>query len=167
MNAILEEPRLAVHNYAESALETIVYTIGYEGRSIFEYQSLLSAANVQLVIDVRMNPISRKKGFSKTALSSSLSDIGVGYLHIKELGIESSLRKNLGSEDSYEDLFALYASVLLPSAREGVNKLYTALKMSSPVALTCFERDAIHCHRHCISDYLFDIGALVHEPVHL
>jgi uncharacterized protein (DUF488 family) len=45
-------------------------TIGYEGVSIDAFIATLKAAKVTLLLDVRELPISRRRGFSKTALSS-------------------------------------------------------------------------------------------------
>ena len=49
------------------------FTIGYEGRAIDEYMNLLLENHVKVLCDVRKNPISRKRGFSKTALSEELN----------------------------------------------------------------------------------------------
>jgi len=68
---------------------TILYTIGYEKRTIGEYIEILVTNDVALVIDVRKNPLSRKKGFSKKALASALSEVGIAYRHLPELGIAS------------------------------------------------------------------------------
>src|SRR5690606_25501465 len=43
-----------------------LFTIGYEGRTQEEYLALLGEAGVTLLVDVRRNPISRKKGFSRS-----------------------------------------------------------------------------------------------------
>ncbi len=47
---------------------SIVYTIGYEGTDIDRFVSTLKAVGVEVVADVRAIALSRKKGFSKTAL---------------------------------------------------------------------------------------------------
>jgi uncharacterized protein (DUF488 family) len=43
-------------------------TIGYEGREINEFVKYLKQYNISCLIDIREIPISRKKGFSKSAL---------------------------------------------------------------------------------------------------
>lgn len=60
-----------------------------------KYLSILASSEVALVIDVRKNPLSRKKGFSKRAFAGALSDAGIAYRHLPALGIASSLRQNL------------------------------------------------------------------------
>ena len=98
-----------------SNADEALFTIGYEKRSVDEYISLLLANDVALVIDVRKNPLSRKKGFSKKALANSLSHVGISYRHMPELGIDSSLRKNLKDRDDYDQLFVHYTPTFCPT----------------------------------------------------
>ena len=42
-----------------------IVSIGYEQRDVSELIGLLKANGVVTLVDVRLNPISRKKGFSK------------------------------------------------------------------------------------------------------
>ena len=74
------------------------------------------------MIDVRKNPISRKKGFSKTKLSEQLKEHGIKYFHLPNLGIESSLRKTLSMKEpeTYEKLFDYYDRVIIPSAEDSI-----------------------------------------------
>ena len=65
---------------------TPLHTIGYEGSSIDEFLATLGAVGIDLLIDVRDVPISRKKGFSKSALASHLAHHRIEYLHLKGLG---------------------------------------------------------------------------------
>jgi uncharacterized protein (DUF488 family) len=65
---------------------TRLYTVGYQGRSLAELLDSLSRAEVQRVVDVRELPLSRKPGFSKTALAAALAERGIEYVHVKPLG---------------------------------------------------------------------------------
>ena len=76
-----------------------LFTIGYEGRNIEEYLGLLKKNIVKLVIDVRRNPISRKRGFSKNRMREALSSEGIEYMHFPQLGIESKNRKSADSDN--------------------------------------------------------------------
>ena len=58
-----------------------IYTIGYEGKSIDEFIEELKNQGVKNLIDVRIRAGSRKKGFSKTALSEYLNNAGITYNH--------------------------------------------------------------------------------------
>jgi len=46
-----------------------VFTIGYEQTTVAELIAALKAAGVERVVDVRALPLSRRPGFSKTALA--------------------------------------------------------------------------------------------------
>jgi hypothetical protein len=133
--------------------EQILFTIGYEGISVENYLNALIKNDVRVLCDVRNNPISRKFGFSKNSLQKYLCNIGIEYIHFPELGIRSEKRKNLNSDVDYQNLFKEYKSSL-SNCREFLDKLYMLLETKSRIALTCFEYEASHCHRHVIRDYL-------------
>ncbi|GLV54366.1 hypothetical protein KDH_12140 [Dictyobacter sp. S3.2.2.5] len=140
-------------NWTESQ-EPTFFTIGYEGLSIDAYLGLLISNNVAALIDVRKNPISMKYGFSKKKLSYFLSDAGITYIHVPELGIPSNLRHDLQSESDYRQLFNFYSEHILPEQSEQLTRLKQIAKDDKRVAITCFEADHMHCHRHRIAAYL-------------
>jgi len=133
--------------------ERILFTIGYEGITIEHYLNNLIKNNIQVLCDVRNNPLSRKFGFSKSNLQKYLGNIGIEYIHFPELGIKSEKRNNLNSDEDYQNLFKEYKSSL-PNCGEFLEKLYLLLENKNRIALTCFEHEALHCHRHVIRDYL-------------
>ena len=53
-----------------------LHTIGYDGGSIGDFLATLGAVGIGLLIDVRDVPISRKTGFSTSALSGWLASLG-------------------------------------------------------------------------------------------
>src|SRR5256885_10195774 len=61
-------------------------TIGYERATQADVIARLQAAGVEVVIDVRAVAASRRAGFSKTLLSASLNEAGIGYVHLRQLG---------------------------------------------------------------------------------
>jgi uncharacterized protein (DUF488 family) len=64
-----------------------VYTIGYEGLDIEAFISLLAMHRIEIVVDIRELPLSRKPGFSKKALSSAFKLSGLQYVHMVDLGV--------------------------------------------------------------------------------
>ncbi|MEY4550399.1 MAG: hypothetical protein RL685_6594, partial [Pseudomonadota bacterium] len=127
-------------------------TIGYEGQD--EYLGLLREAGVTLLADVRRNPISRKKGFSKSTLAQSCASLGIRYEHLPELGIASEKRKNLSTQAAVDALFAEYERDWLPTQGAALAKLRAWIDAGEQVALTCFECEPGDCHRHCVSEAL-------------
>jgi hypothetical protein len=131
----------------------VLFTIGYEGISFEGYINRLMGQNIRLLCDVRMNPISRKFGFSKGRLSELLPTVGIEYLHIPELGIASGSRKSLHTASDYQHLFANYKQEM-QSKKKHLSQVTELMGRYGRLALTCFERKPSCCHRHCISDYL-------------
>jgi len=128
-----------------------ITTIGYEGKDIDQFFQALIGNHITLLVDVRKNAFSRKYGYSKTALSRNLQNIGIRYLHIPELGIESGRRRGL-SQNNYQELFKQYSLEL--EHKEDLIEKIKALGRKERIALMCFEGDANHCHRGVIADRL-------------
>src|ERR1700689_2559801 len=70
-----------------------LYTVGYEGWYIEEFVPFLKAKKIRCVADLRKNPVSRKKGFSKNKLRDHLATVGIYYVHLGALGVPSAWRK--------------------------------------------------------------------------
>ncbi len=163
----MSDATLAVSQYPCRVALTRLYTVGYEGLSLVDFVHRLNENGIAAIIDVRRNPISRKKGFSKTALSDRLQIEGIGYFHLPNLGIASNLRKNLETRSDYEKLFAYYTAELLPEAKEEVKRIQFLLIRFRRAALLCFERDHELCHRHCLASFAFDRGLIGSPPIHI
>ncbi|HZI89566.1 MAG TPA: DUF488 domain-containing protein, partial [Candidatus Polarisedimenticolia bacterium] len=76
-----------------------LYTIGYEGRTVPELIELLRDTGVDVVLDVRDKPISRRPGFSKRGLGEALTEGGIQYLHAGFAGNPKKLRDAARSLD--------------------------------------------------------------------
>lgn len=129
-----------------------LYTIGYEGRSVEQYLKLLIENNVHRLCDVRRNPLSRKFGFSKSALQEKCEQIGIEYFHLPKLGIASEYRRKLDTQEAYDALFQQYTKEWLPHQQDSLDQIRTWLDNGEHVALTCFEEHASQCHRHCVAE---------------
>lgn len=134
-------------------VEQILFTIGYEGKSVEEFINILIQNDIHVLCDVRRNPLSRKFGFSKNKLEHITKNVGIKYIHIPEIGIESSKRDSLDTIEDYNRLFMEYAKTL-PSLQTYLEQLYSILLSENRVALMCFEHAPEMCHRHIIRDYL-------------
>lgn len=137
--------------------EETLFTIGYEGITLEEYVNKLIKNNIKVLIDVRKNPLSRKFGFSKLQLRSTVENFGIEYIHIPELGIESEQRDNLKTIEDYNILFGKYEKTLDNKLNE-LQKINNFIKDKKRVALTCFEKDVRMCHRTRIKNKLKEIS---------
>jgi uncharacterized protein (DUF488 family) len=129
-------------------------TIGYEGRSLEAYLNLLSMDGVTVLCDVRRNPLSRKYGFSKRALESGCTAVGIRYAHLPQLGIASDQRRNLRTRADYDALFLGYERDYLPHQGEALATIRDWIAAGERVALTCYELHPEQCHRHCVAEAL-------------
>jgi uncharacterized protein (DUF488 family) len=134
---------------ASTSSSATLFSVGYEGRTLDEFVTELVANGIEVLVDVRLTPISRKAGFSKRALAEALAGAGIAYHHEAALGNPQDNR-----DDFRRGLQAArqrYERHLDNGARstfEGV----VQLAQGSKVALMCFERDHSTCHRSCITD---------------
>lgn len=126
---------------------TVLFTIGYEGISLEEYLNKLILNNVKVLCDVRKNPLSMKYGFSKNQLKNACEGVGIEYLHIPDLGIESDKRQELHNQSDYDKLFLQYRQNTLTKTRPQQEDLLKLLKKEKRIALTCFEANIHQCHR--------------------
>ena len=144
--------------------EKALFTIGYEGISIDGYLDRLVQKDVQLVIDVRKNPVSRKYGFSKKSLGAHLAKVDISYAHEPDVGVASHLRQSIHAPQDYTRLFEHYSQVILPDKRPALCRIVEATRIYKRVALTCFEADPQMCHRHKITEA---IDALTSETIRI
>jgi uncharacterized protein (DUF488 family) len=124
-----------------------LFTIGYEGKTVENYTNQLIKENVKVLCDVRKNPISMKYGFSKNQLKNIVENVGIKYIHIPELGIDSNKRQELNTKEDYNRLFDDYEKNTLPAKDIEIEKLYDIFVSNKRIALTCFEADHNCCHR--------------------
>ena len=78
-----------------------LFTIGYEGAALGDFVRALKAAEINVLLDVRELPISRRKGFSKTVLGDALTKAGIVYRHEKQLGSPRTIRHRLREDGNY------------------------------------------------------------------
>lgn len=126
-----------------------LFTTGYEQHSSPE--SLIDAlceAGIKRLLDVRELPISRRRGFSKTALASALADAGIAYEHVRALGNPKPYR-DLYRSGRISEGARCYRAYL----RCGSNSALLALARSvreTRTCLLCFEASHQVCHRDVI-----------------
>jgi uncharacterized protein (DUF488 family) len=126
-----------------------VLTIGYEGVNLTEFLATLKAAGVQRLLDIRELPISRRKGFSKGALSAALTDAGIEYSHERALGSPREIRHRLREDGDFARFFSDFREYLA-TQRTLLDTL--ARTTTGAVALLCYERNHAECHRSVVAE---------------
>ncbi len=83
----------------------VLFTIGYEGLDQRKFLAHLVHHAVDVVADIRKLPVSRKKGFSKTALRETLNYKGIDYFNYQALGAPKDIRDELYKSGNYNRFF--------------------------------------------------------------
>ena len=146
----LSEDEMAVvrsKDHRKTYTNHTLFTIGYEGRSLEEYLNILLIRGVRTLCDVRKNAYSQKYGFSKAQLQPACEGVGIKYVHIPELGIDSDQRQELFSQVDYDRLFERYRNTVLLRSEDHLDNIVDMIEKDERVALTCFEKDVKQCHR--------------------
>ena len=144
-----------------------LFTIGYQGSSIGDFRAALEAARIDVVVDVRDVPVSRKPGFSKAALAVQLASVDIDYLHLKGLGDPKAGRiaARKGRIGDFRRIFAAHLDT-----REAQADLAAAIQAADHrrACLLCFERDHHLCHRCIVAARMAHKAGfkLIHLSVH-
>ncbi len=126
-----------------------IFSAGYQGLCLEDFLTRLVDSEIDILVDVRLTPISRKKGFSKKALAEALGERGIVYRHEPSLGNPRDNRD--GFQNGSETARKRYEHLLLNGSKEAFESILE-LMARHRVALLCFEREHSECHRSVITD---------------
>jgi uncharacterized protein (DUF488 family) len=139
-----------------------ILTIGHSTRTIEDFTDLLRAHGVQLLVDIRTVPRSRRNPqFNEDILAASLNKSGIDYVRLKELGgLRHPMKdsQNMGWRGPSFRGFADYMQT--PDFETGINELIR-LAQDRSVAIMCAEALPWRCHRSLIADALLARGIQV------
>lgn len=142
---------LRISRQTESKYVSTILTIGYEGSTIEDFVATMKLTDVQVLIDIRDVPVSRKRGFSKRALAEFLENVGVRYVHLRDLGDPKAGREaaRRGDMGTFQRIFRAHLA-----GKEAQHALEEALAITSEAraCLLCFERDHSVCHRAIVAE---------------
>lgn len=128
-----------------------VLGVGYEGKTPDEFIRELAASGTQLLVDVRLNPVSRKSGFSKRALSAALADAGIGYRHTPQLGNPVWNRSGFaGTAEEVRAARGRFGGMLTREEASAALRQIADAAACGVVAVMCVEADDRACHRYVI-----------------
>ena len=102
----------------------MIYSIGYQGRTLQDLISVLQAHGVRTLVDVRSRPYGRRPEFNKTRITAPLQAAGIDYIWSgKYLGGFSPIQ-------------------------EGEIRSLAEWQENKTVCIMCMERDYKTCHRY-------------------
>ena len=132
-----------------------LWTVGHSTRSIEEFIAALTSFKIQVVLDVRSFPGSRRyPHFNRENLAVSVAEAGIQYQHLPELGGRRRTRADSHNLAWHNESFRGYADYMETEAfRNGVSRLIDVASERRTVIM-CAEAVWWRCHRSLISDYL-------------
>jgi uncharacterized protein (DUF488 family) len=147
MSEIREQMNLACH-----ATRT-VHTIGHSTRTIEAFVDFLNAHEIQLLVDVRRWPGSRRHPqFNREALSASVKSNGIEYLWRGDLGGFRRPASDSPNTAWRVSAFRAYADFMLTDEFERIMNEMETLAEEKRTSLMCAEAVPWRCHRQLLAD---------------
>ena len=131
-----------------------IHTIGFTKKTAEQFFTVLRAAGVSHLIDIRLNNRSQLSGFAKSQdLAFFARELaGIEYLHLPELAPTQELldgfKKHGGTWEAYEEGFKS-----LMEEREAYEQFDRRLLHEGSCFL-CSEATPEHCHRRLVAEGL-------------
>lgn len=139
-----------------------IWTIGHSTRTIEELVGLLRHYQIEILVDVRHFPGSRRlPHFNKDALHDALAAAGIRYEHLVELGGRRPVRSDSHNVAWRNASFRGYADYMETQGfHDGIERLL-GIARAGRTAIMCSEAVWWRCHRSIIADYLKAKGVRV------
>lgn len=139
-----------------------LFTLGHSTRPIEELLGLLAEHGIELLVDVRRFPGSRRHPqFGSEALADALAASGVAYRWMQDLGGRRPRRKDTPHTGWQVAAFAGYADHMeSPEFVAAATELLAEARARRTVIL-CAEARPEQCHRRLVADWATAHGARV------
>jgi uncharacterized protein (DUF488 family) len=141
-----------------------VFTIGHSTHPIEEFVKILKENKIKTLVDIRTVPRSRHNPqFDQAALPELLTDAGLKYVYLKELGGLRKMHQDSVNGGWRNTSFRGYADYMqTPEFLVGLNKLMS-LAAESQITIMCAEVLPWRCHRSLVGDALLIRGFRVED----
>jgi len=139
-----------------------VWTVGHSTRSIDELVDVLRAYDIELLVDVRRFPGSRRlPQFNRPTLEPALASHHIYYCWLESLGGRRRANASSVNVAWRNDSFRAYADYT--ATEEFASGLFELLMLARGLRTTlmCAEVLWWRCHRRIIADVLTSLGATV------
>lgn len=132
-----------------------IWTIGHSTRSFEDFLQLLHSFDIEVLVDVRHFPGSRKfPQFNKDSLQLSLPENGIEYTHLVDLGGRRKPVPNSKNDAWRLDSFKGYADYMETESFQSALTILKEIASEKNTAIMCAEAVWWSCHRSMISDIL-------------
>jgi len=131
----------------------VIHTIGHSTRTIEAFAALLLAHQIELLVDVRRWPMSKRNPqFNREALAASLKENRVDYLWRQDLGGFRKAAPDSPNSAWRVAAFRAYADFMMTAEFEKIAAEIEALARAQRIALMCAEAVHWQCHRQLLAD---------------
>ena len=135
------------------ALSRVIHTVGHSTRTSEALIELLDAHSIELLIDVRRWPASRRcPQFNREPLGASLKARSIDYLWRGDLGGFRKAAADSPNTGWRVATFRAYADFMLSEEFERIMTELVTLAELRRVALMCAEAVPWRCHRQLLAD---------------
>ena len=142
------------------------FTIGHSTRSVHDFISLLLSHHIELVVDVRTVPRSRRNPqFNRENLPQSLQEAEIDYEHIAALGGFRRPNPHSANAGWRNASFRGYADYMQTAAFGAAIEILVERAQRQRLAVMCAEAVPWRCHRSLIADALLARGLEPREIV--
>ena len=132
-----------------------IWTVGHSTRPIGEFIKLIHLSDVEIVADIRRYPGSRKyPQYNKEALEKSLSDAGIKYIHLPDLGGRRKPLPDSINKGWRLPSFRGYADYMATDAFRNALEYLECIARKERTVYMCSEAVWWRCHRALVSDFL-------------
>lgn len=132
---------------------TVLYTIGHGTAPIDAFVDELRGARIELVVDVRRFPGSRRNPqFGSDALAQSLHEGGIAYRHDVALGGRRRAGPDSVNTALRNEAFRAYADYMATADFHAARDHLFAQAAEHRIAIACSETLWWRCHRRLIAD---------------
>ncbi len=131
-------------------------TIGYEHANVASFLAELTGDGVEILVDVRAIASSRRPGFAKSRLTANLAEVGIDYIHLRDLGTPADGRAaaRAGRHDEMRTIYLAHMQSAV--AQDDLAALEELVRSGRRICLLCLEANPEHCHRSMVIDALAD-----------
>jgi uncharacterized protein (DUF488 family) len=147
----------------------IVLTIGHSNRTLDEFIALLRDNGVEVLVDIRTHPGSRRlPHFSQSTLPASLDAAGIDYLHMSGLGGRRRLDRTAPEDwgGAWRNTsFRAYAQHVQSAEFQSALADLIELAKDRRACIMCSEAVPWRCHRWLVSDSLVAHGVDVQHVI--
>lgn len=152
------------HESPSACRKPVVFTIGHSTRSLQDFIDLIDTYGIEIVVDVRTVPRSRRNPqFNRETFSVALRVAGIDYEHAPDLGgfrRAGPASPNAGWRNAS---FRGYADYMQTATFVTTLERIVERAQSKRLVLMCAEAVPWRCHRSLIADALVVRGIRVEE----